>query len=76
MGTHYTVTGLPAGTIVKDFLKYSGSASQMNIKGNADNHTSANNTTVKVTFLDAAFDSIDADTLPGNPITLNVVFVD
>ena len=73
---HYTFTGLPAGLSIT-ITKY---ANFVNIKITGTvtgGHTSAENTTLVITFENAAFQNIaDASTIIGNPLRIPIEFKD
>ena len=72
--THYTISSLPQGLALR-IQKFAYSIS-VYITGTANSHTSADNTTIMITLLTAAFESLDASALIGNPIGIPIEFKD
>ena len=75
-GTHYSASGVPSGltlTVTRD------NATQVTARltGRADAHTAADSVTnLTIAFADGAFDNVAAANISGDPVALDVDFLD
>jgi len=74
-GTHYTISGLPAG-LSAAINVLSGNSMQLVISGTATNHADLNDTNFMITFLDAAFNGTTAASVINATYSLFVDFLD
>lgn len=75
-GTHFNVTGVPAG-LTLNVTKISPTQAQLSFTGNATTHNNINDTSVTLTFLNAAVASGNAAGATGlTPQTLTINFND
>ena len=73
-GVHYTVTGVPAG-LTFGLLRGSDTLLTASLGGQALSHSNSNDTVIGLTFLDAAFQSVEAAGVVGVSTNLGVDFI-
>lgn len=72
--THYTAANVPDG-LTLSLSRDSGTQVTASLTGNATHHLAADSTnTLTLTFLDAAFDTVQAANITGHPLTFSVTF--